>query len=238
MICTFLDLKLTESIRNLRNSMIDSELQDVSGQTSLHYATLKGEAKMLGLLLHRNADVNAREEYGSTALHNAAWKGHTEAMKVLLDAGADVHTKDKDRSTALHCAAWNGHTEAMKMLLDAGADVNAKEDVDGGSTPLHNAACMGYTEAVKVLLDAGADVNAQREKDGYTTLHFVAESNKMMSTSEEAQELVRLLLKTNANVQAQAKDGRTPLQVAESRKNSHQEVVKLLSDATRHATVE
>ena len=80
----------------------------------------------------------------------------------------------------------------------------------------HSAAMLGNIEAVKQHLAAGTDVNA---KLGWMTpLHLAA--------SEGHKEVVELLIANDADVNAKANDGETPLNWAI--KNKHTETADLL----------
>ena len=59
---------------------------------------------LVGWLLERGANVNARAEWGSrhTALHSAAWNGDLEMVRLLVRAGADRAARDEEHDgTAL-----------------------------------------------------------------------------------------------------------------------------------------
>jgi ankyrin repeat protein len=72
------------------------------GETPLHRAAgpVEDSAEMLGLLLSRGADINARDEDGRTPLMVAADVG-SPAATFLLRRGADPSIKDKKGETAL-----------------------------------------------------------------------------------------------------------------------------------------
>ncbi len=49
---------------------------------------------VMGILIDKGADVNARSKNGATALILAADKGNAEIVKFLIDRGADINAKD------------------------------------------------------------------------------------------------------------------------------------------------
>jgi ankyrin repeat protein len=67
---------------------------------------------LLQLLMGKDVNIAATDNYGRTALDHAASRGHAEAVKLLLDANADVNAQDEDGWTALHRAARSGNAEA------------------------------------------------------------------------------------------------------------------------------
>lgn len=91
------------------------------GWTALHYAAYAGHPKVVGLLIDRKADLDARAPNGQTALMLAAAAGHLEAVKLLIDADADMDLEDPDGHTALDLAEKNGQTDVAAYLRTEGA---------------------------------------------------------------------------------------------------------------------
>lgn len=50
------------------------------------WASYRGHAEVVKLLLANGADINAETEHGSTALMRAGYKGHAKVVKLLQDA--------------------------------------------------------------------------------------------------------------------------------------------------------
>lgn len=57
-----------------------------------------GHHELVGWLLSKGANVNARASWGSrgTALHSAAWNGDLKMVRLLVAAGADVSARDAE----------------------------------------------------------------------------------------------------------------------------------------------
>jgi len=55
-----------------------------------------GDAAAVRALLHRGADLEARDEYGASALMRAAQVGSSETVRLLLQCGADVAARDRE----------------------------------------------------------------------------------------------------------------------------------------------
>ena len=51
---------------------------------------------MVGFLVAKGADVEAKTPSGWAPLHYAARRGHTNIVKLLLAKGANVNTKDEN----------------------------------------------------------------------------------------------------------------------------------------------
>jgi len=106
----------------------------------LMMAALRGNAKMVRLLLEHGADVSAREFDGATALHRAVFSQSPEVVRLLLEAGIDVNARNADGRTALHVAlALSGigtpedRRDVIVLLLEHGADVSIRDKA--GRTP-------------------------------------------------------------------------------------------------------
>jgi ankyrin repeat protein len=123
--------------------------------------------------------------------------------------------------------ARDNATDVIRALLAAGGDLRMTT-VDG-TTPLMVAAGLGRAtfqpglqrgrrspsaeEAVNVLLDAGADINATNEAD-FTAIHGAAYRG--------LNEVIEILVKRGANINARDYRGRTPYRLAEGSKQSFQ----------------
>ncbi|XP_027629266.1 ankyrin repeat domain-containing protein 11 isoform X3 [Tupaia chinensis] len=104
------------------------------GETRLHRAAIRGDARRIRELISEGADVNVKDFAGWTALHEACNRGYYDVAKQLLAAGAEVNTKGLDDDTPLHDAANNGHYKVVKLLLRYGG--NPQQSNRKGETPL------------------------------------------------------------------------------------------------------
>jgi ankyrin repeat protein len=132
-----------------------------------------------------------------------------------------------DAGAAAMPARGDTSVDVIRTLLAAGAD-HRITTVDG-TTPLMVAAGLGRAtfqpglqrgrrspsaeEAVTVLLDAGADIHAVNEAD-FTAIHGAA--------FRGLNEVIELLVKRGANINARDYRGRTPYRMAEGSKQSFQ----------------
>ncbi|XP_062923114.1 ankyrin repeat domain-containing protein 11 isoform X1 [Mobula hypostoma] len=104
------------------------------GETRLHRAAIRGDARRIKELISEGADVNVKDFAGWTALHEACNRGYYDVAKQLLAAGAEVNTKGLDDDAPLHDAANNGHRKVVKLLLKYGG--NPHQSNRKGETPL------------------------------------------------------------------------------------------------------
>jgi ankyrin repeat protein len=85
--------------------------------TALHAALAgRGTLRIVGALLGRGADVNARAGGGLTPLHVAAFNGRIALIETLLAHGAAAEARTDDGRTALAIAERQGHAEAARRL--------------------------------------------------------------------------------------------------------------------------
>jgi uncharacterized protein len=100
--------------------------------------------------------------------------------------------------------------KAIEALLKAGADIH--ETDKNGVTPLHFAVRFRSPAAVETLLQHGANPNQACKRSGSTPLHRAVTSTGAPSTAgkqNEAQEIIKLLLKHGADASLKNKLGRT-----------------------------
>jgi len=157
------------------------------------------------LLKEKHININTINESGHTPLILAA-KHCPEIAKMLLPLGANPNIQTNRGYTALMYAMLDSNPELVKTLCEFGADVNITNNE--GDTAL----CLALKNVikpskrikiVKILLQFHADPN--KSKPGKAPLlielsHYYAES-----------EIIKALIDAGANVNAQNKDGYTPL---------------------------
>ncbi|TVU06184.1 hypothetical protein EJB05_49383 [Eragrostis curvula] len=125
---------------------------DGSG-TSVHFAAVGGDERVLGYLLDHGGDPGAPDAKGSTPLHDAAEQGHCKAVRLLLSKGVDVDPVNH-RGTPLHLAAAKDRDQVVKILLEHGADPN--KVVNHVFSPLMMACCGHSLKCVKLLVKDAA----------------------------------------------------------------------------------
>jgi len=205
---------------------------DAKGWTALHRAARRGDRRMVALLLHHQARVDARTNSQLTALHLGV---RSEAVvRLLLDHGADVTAVDGLGQPALMSAVVMGTPATVRLLLDFGsptaqdalryaamgrsaeivdvlashgADVNAVGE--GGLTPLHYAAWRGGVRVVEALLERGARIKVA-DVSGSTPLHLAADEDDRLAVIER-------LLAAGADPRMADRNGDTPLHLAARR---------------------
>ena len=125
-------------------------------QTALHYASERGDWKVVEALLSKGAEIDVEDRYRCTPLMLAAESGHNDIFLYLIDHGADVNKKEGRKRTALHYASERGDLEVVEALLSKGAEI----DVEGKDrwTPLILAVKYQKFAIMCHLIKAGANV--------------------------------------------------------------------------------
>jgi ankyrin repeat protein len=176
--------------------------EDSLGWTSpIHEAVWKNDVERVQQLIEENADLEAVVEE-CTPLYLACLKGHKDVAEVLIKGGAKV---DGD-SPPLFAAAGKGNLELVELLYKSGADPAAFSTQHAGCCALHIAAEKNYVDVVTALLSYGVSVNIRSGKQKLTPLISAACCGSL--------EAVEVLVKENADINAQSSTGNTALMLA------------------------
>ncbi|KAK9979816.1 hypothetical protein ABG768_013227 [Culter alburnus] len=207
---------------------------DVNGQcaghTAMQAASQNGHVDVLKLLLKHNVDLEAEDKDGDRAVHHASFGDEGSVIEVLHRGGADLNARNKRRQTPLHIAVNKGHLQVVKTLLDFGCHPSLQDSE--GDTPLHDAISKKRDDMLSVLLEAGADVTITNN-NGFNALHHAAlrgnprygnanldiqnvnqQTALHLAVERQHTQIVRLLVRAEAKLDVQDKDGDTPLHEA------------------------
>ena len=159
----------------------------------------------------------------NTPLHKCAeFLQYPETAKLLIPNGANVHAQNKHGHTPLHVSAGNNDPSVSRILLEDGADPNIKDK--WGRAPIHMAIEMNRKNSAKFLIKyPETDVNAQ-DNNNITALHQCSYYGYL--------EICRLLVEHRAILDLKNKNGQTPIEIAEEKKQS--EIIKLLKEAKNY----
>ncbi|MGC8659742.1 MAG: ankyrin repeat domain-containing protein [Desulfomonilaceae bacterium] len=166
-------------------------------------ACRSGDLERIKNLIQRGIDVNLRSRRGGrTGLMLAVKKNHPEVVEFLLASGADVNLVGKGGSgkSALIRSAEIGNAKITRMLVEHGAHLDVRSKISG-KTALMKAAEAGFIDIVGYLLEKRADVHFI-DRDGRTALSLA-----INPVNKNAYEIVEMLIKSGANVNAVDKAG-------------------------------
>jgi ankyrin repeat protein len=135
------------------------------GATPLHWAALRGQEVVGGLLLAQGADPSATNRDGETPLQ-VAQRAAASADPARRQRGEAMVRLLRSQETPIFTAIKAGDVTTVRDLLDKDPALIVKRDSEFGATPLHWAALKGYESIVGLLMARGADasvVNAAGE---------------------------------------------------------------------------
>ena len=158
------------------------------------YATGTGDLSGATPLWVAAYGANGGGLFGGGGMPGGGTSATGEVLKVLLAAGANPHLTTADGTTPLMAAAGMGRATFQPGLQRGRRSGTAEE-------------------AVNILLDAGSDINAVNEAD-FAAIHGAA--------FRGLNEVIELLVKRGADINARDFRGRTPYRIAEGAKQSFQ----------------
>ena len=217
-----------DTVKLLLEYHADPNISSDDGRTPLMAACFFRQYKVVNLLLQAGANVNSQTDHNQgkpTALMIAVYANDTTSVSLMLNANdIDVNLQDSEGRTALHWACRNGNNEMIEHLLKAKAD--PKLCTHDGESPLlvyiYSApSSLAKPSIVAALLKAGV-ANAFKKTSSITPLHAACFCG-------QKDNIVQLLLKAKANVNALDIQGYTPLCIAAGK--GHEKIVELLISA-------
>ncbi|CAI4227484.1 unnamed protein product [Auanema sp. JU1783] len=182
--------------------------RDDTGRSTVHFAAVGGCLSILKYCVNSDEDaVNLKDDYGWNPLMIATSAGRRELVQYLLSLPEiDVNQKNVNGQACLHYACSKNFKEIAASLLESGAYVNAADKY--GDTPLHRAASQGHDQIVHLLISQkNINIDVQNG-EGNTPL--------FMACEEEREDTALALAFKGANIEAQNKNEKTPLDVVKT----------------------
>ncbi len=161
--------------------------------TPLMWASMRGFAETVELLLAKDANRELQNSDGWTALVAAVWYGHADVCRALLQHGASPHITAANEVPMVVVAAMQGNRHVIKLLLDHGAALEATGT--DGMTALLMACEYGRADVVQELVNRGANVNASCAR-GFNALQY-AEAGTYKSIAMKLREFQHISTKVS-----------------------------------------
>ena len=232
--CTPLHLAVINGHQNLvklfleKNALINT--QDAEGNSPLHTAVSKGFFDITKLLVKKGSNVNLQNKEGRTPLFLGVKNKHEQLIKLLIENEADVSIGYKENSTerfylvrgkergraAWHYVLVKKHLLGLFLKLANGGSLNVADFGD----VLRSGQGKDPPEGTRNKLQKEHE-SMFKEITDTTLLHFASEIIN-------EPEIIDLLVKSGANVNAQDAEGFTPLHMAAIHGNL--KIVKKLVD--------
>lgn len=193
---------------------VDTSIKDNSGQTILMWTIENGMEKVAQML--KNYGLKLDPVTASKMLRETVAKENIIKLRGLLPFVADVNPVYEDGFTPLWYAAIKGRTDIAEMLLAAGADPNVK-DKNKKSLLTYCLETRKFDLASR-LIEHKASLSVQEA-------NYLLQKGVALGDAD----LVRVVLKSGANVNQKFDDGMSPIWVAAF--NNNREMVQLLAAA-------
>ncbi|GAB4431366.1 MAG: hypothetical protein OHK0011_14220 [Turneriella sp.] len=183
-----------------------------SGRSILMEQSESGRYNQVKLLLERGADVNFRDKNANTVLHSTAQRNQLGTMRLLVEKFSDINITGDSGNTAAHFAARAGGTGILKLLKERGANLELRNNA--GDTPLSIAIARQDPTTTRALIALGASLSDEGRETP-----LMLEIAKSGAVNNRTVELLTVLTKAGANINAVNRFGNNALAYALNRKN-------------------
>ncbi len=203
-----------ETAKKLIENGANVNAVDNEGWSALSYAVNNGDIEIAKILLENNAKINGEL---LLAINSPIEESRIDMMKLLIENKADINYTDENGLSPLNIAIENGDIEATKFLITNKANLNIL--TSDGISLIGHAISQNNMDLLQILIENGADINYSGEDSQLAT--------PLMTASRLGLDnVVRILLTRNANINAVDINGNTALHTAAG--NSQLSVIKLL----------
>ncbi|MEI0748269.1 ankyrin repeat domain-containing protein [Brachyspira pulli] len=184
--------------------LVDNDIFNINTNTTIEQALTLARDKKYYEIEKLLYSENTEEIDGYDDIMNAVSKGDIEKLGTIIETNKDLN-KQYDKITPLSLAAARNDTNMIRFLVQNGADINLEDGY--GYSPIMKAVFYNNTNAITTIADLNADLNAVCSANGQTPLTYLA-------SEYGTAKLCYHLIKKNADVNKQNKNGYTPLMTA------------------------
>ncbi|OPB40882.1 hypothetical protein A0O28_0009630 [Trichoderma guizhouense] len=215
---------LHEIFEDLLRSGGDVYARTILKETALHLAV--EFPNIVRLLIAASADLNAKDYNEATPLHFAVLADSIPTIKLLLRAGADLDAVDENDKTPLHYAIDHKNPRIVRELWESGPKLHRQPYRE--TPPLIQAFEAESFDIVRIILgetllaDSTNDppdhgnAGARHDLEDMTLLDVNVETSDsktalLIAVTEQQLDIVKALLKLDADLTSRNSSGRTPL---------------------------
>lgn len=214
--------KIDELMENLRSNGMWINSVDERGDSPVHIAAKHKKVDLVCRMLPHFHRVNLLNDQGNTALHliiencmshKKSIDNHHQSSSPASKSLSFNVLRALQASSRLS-TYFNKKHRLIRALISKGSDLNVRNRQ--GMTPLHLAAKYCYIDVLRTIRSHSRADFATRTPNGETLLHLVCKymSLSLKDTPAEIEIMEYLVWHTNADVNANDKDGYTPLHYA------------------------
>jgi ankyrin repeat protein len=208
-----------------------------SSKSRIHNAISGGNDFVVRTLLGLGFDIEERDGKGQTPLLHAIRRENEVIVGLLLEKGANLEAQDADGRTPLAAAVRRELETIVRLLLDKGPNLETPDAK--GLTALWHALLGNNAAIVALLLEKGAD-RETKNAEGLTP-HPRSTTNSTLLIHDAIEhgheEVIRLLLTLDADVEQRDTQGHTPLAHAAIRNHEAIATLLLQQGANREAAI-
>eukprot|EP00163_Fabomonas_tropica_P016530 TRINITY_DN2960_c0_g2_i3.p1 TRINITY_DN2960_c0_g2~~TRINITY_DN2960_c0_g2_i3.p1 ORF type:complete len:3332 (+),score=486.18 TRINITY_DN2960_c0_g2_i3:638-9997(+) len=184
--------------------------------TALHFAAGCGSPAATRILLKNNADPNVVNSRGYTPLHLACEYGSKECVNLLLHSGARMDSANENGLTPYQLAVEHQHTSVAQFLrerLQRRAEPIQDIVIQTHASPLHSLVAKNNQALLRSMLVRNEAPVGERDVRKNTVIHIAA--------IEGNTEILTLLLKFGADINAGGQEGLSALHLAVLHNRAH-----------------
>ena len=181
----------------------DLSIKDIEGNTALHIACRESsQLDTVNLIINRcDWPSHIKNNKGNTSLHVACKHGNIEIVKALLSTKkCDYYERNKAQCTPLDLTSNPDIAEMLIKEMYIFRDRN-------GNTPLHTACQNQNFQQIQFITNKHFNVSVSNY-NGDTPLHLLCSKENCHSNC------IKLLIRSNCDLNAKNKYGDTPLSLA------------------------
>ena len=193
---------------------VDIEAKDSQGYTALTMVTrVGGPFEALELLVKKGANINLPDSLGNTPLDNAILYANADnrAIDLLLARSPETTRTPRYLTWILLAVAARGHLPLFEYYRQRGGDALIADETTRRDV-MRSAITGASLEMVKRLQARGVPLVLSANQNGATPVHSLA-SNPM------AGEMIELLVRNGADLNARTNNGRSAYNIAEAAGN-------------------
>jgi len=192
----------------------DIEAQDPRGYTPLTMVTrISGPFDALELLVKKGANINLPDSLGNTPLDNAVIYANADdrAIDLLLARAPEINKAPEQLAWILSAAARRGDLPLFEYSRERGGEALFADESTRVAI-MRSAITGGSLELVKKLQARGIPLVLSANQYGATPLHNLASNPK-------AVDMIELLVRNGADLNARTNNGRSAYNIAEEAGN-------------------